>query len=202
MACDPVISWQIEEEKVEAVPDFLFLGSKITADGDCSHEIRRQLLLVSKAVSNLFVVVQWLSHVWLVSTACTVPCQASLSITISGSLLKLMSIELVMPSNHLILCYPLLLPSSFPSIQIFSSESALLIRWPKYWSFSSSIIPSNEYSGLTSFRMDWLALLQSKGLLRVFSNTTVQKHQFFGPQLFYGSTLTSVHDYWKNYNFD
>ena len=202
MACVPIISWQIEEEKVEAVTDFLFLGSKITGDGDCSHEIRRQLLLVRKAVSNLVVVVQWLSHVWLLATTCTVPCQATLSITVSGSLLKLMSIELVMPSNHLILCHPLLLPSSFPSIQVFSSESALLIRWPEYWSFSSSISPSNEYLGLVSFRMDWLDLLQSKGLSRVFSNTTVQKHQFFGAQLFYGPTLISVHDYWKNHSFD
>ena len=158
MACVPIISWQIEEEKVEVVTDFLFLGSKITGDGDCSHEIRRQLLLVRKAVSNLVVVVQWLSHVWLLATTCTVPRQASLSITISGSLLKLISIELVMPSNHLLLCRPLLLPSSFPSIQVFSSESAFLIRWPKYWSFSSCISPSNEYLGLISFRMDWLDL--------------------------------------------
>ena len=180
MACGPIISWQIEEEKMEAVTDFLFLGSKITVDGDCSHEIRRQLLLDRKAVSNL-VVVQWLIHVRLLATACTVPCQASLSIIVSGTLLKLMSIELVMPSNHLILCHPLLLSSSFPSIQVFSNESALLIRWPEYWSFSSR--PPNEYSGLISFRMDWLNLLQSKGLSRVFSNTTVQKHQFFSAQL-------------------
>ena len=91
-------------------------------------------------------------------------CQASLSITNSQSLLKLMSIESVMPSNHLILCHPLLLlPSIIPSIRVFSNESALLIRWPKYWSFSFSISPSNEYSGLTSFRMDWLDLLAVQG---------------------------------------
>ena len=110
--------------------------------------------------------------------------QASLTITISRSLLKLMSIESVMPSSHLILCHPLLLlPSIFPSIRVFSNESALRIRWPKYWSFSFSISPSNEYSGLISFRMDvWISLL-SKGLSRVFSNTTVQKHQFFGSWL-------------------
>ena len=90
------------------------------------------------------------------------------------------AIESVMPSNHLILCHPLLLLSSiFPSIRVFSSESALCIRWPKYWSFSFNISPLNEYSWLISFRMDWLDLLQSKGLSRVFSNTTVQKHQFF-----------------------
>ena len=92
---------------------------------------------------------------------------------------QLMSIESVMPSNHLIFCCPLLfLPSIFPSIRVFSSESALCIRWPKYWSFSFSIGPSNEYSGLISFRMDCWISLQSKGLSRVFSNTTVQKHQF------------------------
>ena len=107
--------------------------------------------------------------------------QASLSITNSWSLLKLMSIESVMPSNHLILCHLLLLLSSiFHSNRVFSNESALHIRWPKYWSFSFSISPSNEYSRLISFRMDWLDL---KGLSRVFFNTTVQKHQFFGTRL-------------------
>ena len=89
-----------------------------------------------------------------------------------------------MPSNHLILCHPLLFPPSiFPTIRVFSKESVLCIRWPKYWSFSFSISPSNEYSGLIYFRIDWLDLLQSKGLSRVFSNTTVQKHQFFSAQL-------------------
>ena len=120
------------------------------------------------------------SHPW------TAACQASLSITNSRSLLRLMSIESVMPSNHLIFCHPLLLlPSIFPSIRVFSNESVLCIMWPKYWSFSFSISPPNEYSGLISFRMDWLDImaLQSKGLSRVFSHTTVQKHQFFGAQL-------------------
>ena len=107
--------------------------------------------------------------------------QASLSIT--WSLLKLVSIESVMPSNHLILCRPLLPQLSiFPSIRVFSNESVLCIKWPKYRSFSFSISPSNEYSGLISFRFGWISL-QSKGLSRVFSNTTVQKHQFFGAQL-------------------
>ena len=127
--------------------------------------------------------VQSLSCVWLFVTPWTAARQASLSITNSRSLLKLMSIESVMPFNHLILCHPLLLlPSIFPSIRAFSNESVLCIRWPKYWSFGFSISPSNEYSGLISFRMEWLDLLQSKGLSRVFSNTTVQKHQFFGTQ--------------------
>ena len=110
--------------------------------------------------------------------------QNSQSIINPWRLFKLMPIESVMPSNHLILCCPLfLLPSIFPSIRVFSYESVLSIRWPKYWSFRFNISPSNEHSELISFRMDWLDLLQSKGLSRVFSNTTVQKHQFFGTQL-------------------
>ena len=128
-----------------------------------------------------FSLVQSLSHVWLFVTPWIAAPQASLSITKSGNLLKLMSIELVMPSNHLILCHPLLLPPSiFFSIRVISNESVLCVRWPKYWSFSFNISPSNEYSGLISFRMDLLAV---KGLSRVFSNTTVQKHQLFSVQL-------------------
>ena len=112
--------------------------------------------------------------------------QASLSITNFWSLLRLMSIESVMLSNHLILSCPLLLPPSiFPSIRVFANESALHIRWPKYWNFRFGISPSNEYSGLISFTLGLTGLLylQSKGLSRVFSNTTVVKHQFFGTQL-------------------
>ena len=128
--------------------------------------------------------VHLLSHVQPFVTPWTATCPASLSITNFQNLLKLMSIELVMPSNHLILCRPLLfLPSIFPSIRVFSNESVLCIRWPKHWSFSFSISPFNEYSGLISSRIDWFDLLASQGLLRVFSNTTVQKHQFFGAQL-------------------
>ena len=128
--------------------------------------------------------VQSLSHVQLFATPWTAGHQASLSITNSRSPPKPTSIESVMPSNHLILCHPLLLlPSVFPSIRVFSHESALHIRWPKYWSFSFSISPSNEYSGLISLGWTgWISLL-SKGLSRVFSNTTVQKHQFLGTQL-------------------
>ena len=100
------------------------------------------------------------------ATPWTAACQASLSITNSQSLLKLMSIESVMPSNHLILCPPLLLPSIFPGIRVFSSESILHIRWPKYWSFSFNISPTNEYSGLISFRMDWLDLLAVQGTFK------------------------------------
>ena len=124
------------------------------------------------------------AHVQLFATPWTAACQASLSITNSWSLLKLMPIELVMPSNHLILCRPLLLPPSiFPSIRVFSNESVLHIRWPKYWRFSFSTSPCNEYSGLISFRMDWLDLLAVPGTLKSLSNTTIQKHQFFGTQL-------------------
>ena len=129
--------------------------------------------------------VQSLSHVRLFVTPGIAARQASLSITNSQSLLRLMPIESVMPSSHLILCHHLLLlPPIPPSIRVFSNESALHIRWPKYWSCSFSISPSNEHPGLISFRMDWLDSLQSKGLSRVFSNTTVQKHQFFSTQLY------------------
>ena len=115
----------------------------------------------------LFSSVQSLSHVWLFATPWTAARQASLSITNSWSLLKLMSIELVMPSNHLILCHPLLLlPSIFPSIRIFSNESVLHIRWPKDWSFSFRISFSSEYSGLISFRIDWYDLLAVQGTLK------------------------------------
>ena len=111
--------------------------------------------------------VQLLSHVWLFVTIWTAAHQSSLSITNSQSLLKLMSIESLMPSKHLILCYPLLLlPSIFPSIRVFSNESALCIRWPKYWSFSFSISPSNESSWLIAFRSDWLDLLAVQGTLK------------------------------------
>ena len=142
----------------------------------------------SRVMSTIFLdsisSVQLLSNVWLIATPWIAARQASLSITNSRSLLKLMSIKSVMPSSQLILCCPLiLLPLIPPSITVFSNESTLHMRWPKYWSFSFSISPSNEHPGLISFRMDWLDLLAVKALSRVFSNTTVQKHQFFGAQL-------------------
>ena len=129
--------------------------------------------------------VQPLSRVRLFATPRTAARHASLSITNSWSLLKLMFIESVMPSNHLILnCPLLLLPSIFPSIRVFSDESVLRIRWPKYWSFSFSISPSNEYSGRSPLGWTGWISLQSRGLSRVFFNTTVQKHQFFSTQLY------------------
>ena len=132
--------------------------------------------------------VQSLSHVWFFATPWTAAHQASLSITNSQSLLKLMSIESVMPSNHLILCHPLLLlPSIFLSIKVFSSESVLHIRWPKYGSFSFIISSSNEYSGLISFRMDWLDLLAVQGTLR-----SLLQHYSSKASLFWHSPFFTV----------
>ena len=132
----------------------------------------------------VFSSLQLLSWGLLFATPQTAACQASLSITNSWSLLKSMFIELVMPSNHLILCCPLLLlPSVFASIRVFSYESALPIRWLKHWSFSFSINPSNEYLGLISFRMDWLDLLPVQGTLKSIPQPHSSKHQFFGSQL-------------------
>ena len=131
----------------------------------------------------LFSSVQSLSHIQLFVTPWTAARQASLSITNSKSLLKLTSIVLVMPSNHLILCRLLLLPHSiFPSIRVFSNKSVLCIKWPKYWSFSFSISPPNEYSGLITFKMDWLDLLVVQGTLKSLLQHHSSKHQFFSAQ--------------------
>jgi len=144
----------------------------------------------------MFVVVQSLSHVWLFATPWTAACQASLTFTISWSLLKLMSIELVMPSNHLILyCSLLLLPSIFPRIRVFSNVLALRIRWPKNWSFSFSNSPSNEYSGFISFRVDWFDLLAVQGALKNLlqhhnlKSSIFQLSAFFMVQVSYTYTL-------------
>ena len=142
----------------------------------------------------VIVVAQLPSHVQLFVTPWTAARQASLSFTISRSLLKLMSIESVMPSNHLILCHPLLLlPSVFPSISIFSSESALHLRWPKYWSFSFSISPFNEFSRLISFRMNWLDLLAVQGTLKsLFQHNSSKNINSLVLSLIYGPSLTYV----------
>ena len=133
---------------------------------------------------NKAAVVQLLTCLWVFGTPWTAARQASLSFTISQTLLKLMSIESIMPSNPLILFHPLfLLPSIFPSIRVFSNELALCIRWPKYWSFGFSISPSNEYSGLISFRIDWLDLLAIQGTLKSLLQHHSVKHQFFSTQL-------------------
>ena len=132
-----------------------------------------------------------LCHPW------TVAHQASLSFTISQSLLELMCIESVMPSKHLVLCCPLLLlPSIFPSIMVFSNELALHIRWPKYWSFSFSVGPSNDSSGLISFRVDWFDLLEVQGTLKSLLQHHSSKASVLWHCLLYGPTLTSIHDYW------
>ena len=146
-------------------------------------------------VLNSGLSVQLLSRVRLPATMETAACQASLSITNSQSLLKRMSIELVMPSNHHIFCLPLLLPPSiFPSTRDFSSESVLHIRWPKYWSFSFSISPSSEYSGLISFRMDWLDLLAVQGTLK----SLLQHHSSKAPILQCSAFfMVQLSDYWK-----
>ena len=147
--------------------------------------------------------VQLLSCVRLFATPWTAAHQASLSITNSRSLPKLMSTVSVMPSNHLILCHPLLLlPSIFSSIRVFSNESALWIRWPKYWSFSFNISPFSEHSGLISFRMDWLDLLQSKGHSRVFSTSQFKSVNSSALSFLYSPILTSIHDHWKNHSLD
>ena len=182
------------EQKVEDIRGYEYFGTRqgcdlIILSVDCVNYMH--------VPASMFSSVQSLSQIQLFVTPWTAAHQASLSITNSQSLLKLMSIESVMPSNHLILCHPLLLlPSIFPSIRVLSNESVFHIRWPKYWSFSFSISPSNEYSGLISFMIDWFDLLAVQGTPhssptpRVSSNTTVQKHQFFSTQL---SSQSSSH---------
>ena len=133
----------------------------------------------------------------------TAACQASLSITNCQILPKPMSIESVMTSSHFILCRPLLLlPSIFPSIRVFSNESALCIRWPKYWSFSFNISPSNEHPGLISFRMDWLDLLAVQGTLKSLLQHYSSKTSILRCSAFFIVQLTSIHDYWKNHSLD
>ena len=147
---------------------------------------------------------QLLSRVQLFVIPWTAAHQASLSITNSESLPKLISIELVITSNHLILCCPLLLlPSIFPNIRVFSNESALRMRWPKYWSFSFNISPSNEHPGLISSRMDWLDLLEVQGTLK----SLLQHHSSkalisLALSFLHSPTLTSIHDHWKNHSLD
>ena len=158
----------------------------------------------NRAVSQSFTSVQFnCSVVSDSATPRTVACQASLSITNSQSLLKLMSIESVMPSNHLILCRPLLLlPSILPSIRVFSNESILPIRWPEYWNFSFSISPCNEYSGLISFRNDWLDLLAVQGALKSLLQHHSWKASILQYSVFFIVQLTSIHVYWKNHSLD
>ena len=143
------------------------------------------------------------SCVQLFATPWPAAYQASPSFTISLSLLKLMSIELMRLSNHLILCHPLLLPLIFPSIRVFSNESVPCIRWPKYWSFSFNISSHNEYSGLIFFRMDWFDLLAVQGTLKsLFQHHSLKASILHCSGFFCCPALMSLHDYWKNYRFD
>ena len=160
-------------------------------------------ILAWEIPSPQFSSVHSLSSVRLFATPWTVACQASLTITNSRSLFKLMSIESVMSSNHFILCHPLLLPPSIlPSIRVFSKESFLCIRWPKYWSFSFNINPSNEHSGLISFRVDWLDLLAVQRTLNSLLQHHSSKASVLQCSAFFTVQLTSIHDYWKNHSFD
>ena len=151
---------------------------------------------------NLSQSIQLISSIQLFETPRAAAHQASLSITNSQGLFKLMSIKSVMPSNYLILCHPLLLPSIFPSIMFFSSEWVLHIRWPKYWSFSFSISLSNEYSVLISFRMDWLDLVSVQGTLKSLLQHHSSKASILWHSISFIVHLTSIHDYWKNHIFD
>ena len=147
--------------------------------------------------------VQSLSRVWLFATPWTAAHQASLSITNSQNPPKPMSIESVMPPHHLILCHPIFLPPSiFPSIRVFSNESALYIRWPKYWSFSFNIRPSNERPGLICFRMDWFDLLAVQGTQESPSSPQFKSINSSALSFLYSPTLTCVHDHWKNHSLD
>ena len=181
MASGPITSCQIDGETMETVTDLIFFWLQNQCRWWGKHEIKRRLLLGRKVNDQpQFSSVQSLSSVWLFATPWIAARQAALSITISRSSLTLMSIESVMPSSHLILYRPLLLlPPIPPSIRDFSNESALLMRWPKYWSFSFSIIPSKEIPGLISFMMDWLDLLAVQGTLK----SLLQHHSSKAPIL-------------------
>ena len=176
------------------------LELKVIGDLYLKEQISIDNKLTLLLIQQIFVeylpcqLVQSLSCVWLFATPLTAACQDSLSITISQSLLKLMSIESVMPSKHLILCHPLLLlPSVFPSIRVFSNESILHIWRPKYWSFSFSISPSNEHTGLISFRMDWFVLLAGPGTLKSLLATQFKSINSSALSLLYGPTLLRPH---------
>ena len=178
----------------ESIYPFVFLtGLHLSIPDDCLSFL------------SAFSSVQWLSRIRLFATPWTAARQASLSITSSRSLLKLMSVESMMPSNHLILSCPLLLlPSIFASIRVFSNESVLHIRWPKYWPkyFSFNISPSNENSGLIFFRMDWLDLLAVQGTQESSPTPQFKSIDCSVLSFLYSPTLTSVRNYWKNHSLD
>ena len=164
-----------------------------------NHWVHLEVCFFSKF--NSIIIFSSIQSLRLFVTLWTVACQASLSITNSWSLFKLMFIESVIPSNHLILCCPLLLPSIFPSIRVFS-KSVLRIRWPNYWSFSFNISPSNEYSGLISFRIDRFDLLAVQGTLKSLLQHHSSKASLLQCSAFFIVQLSHPHDYWKNHRFD
>ena len=206
------LSWNIIFSKLLLMKSSFYLRTRVTTSSYCAFVQIRKGILTERKKSSSIVPFIWMRKKFtpfsvglseqgtrLISSVqfsrsvvsdslwphgLYVACQASLSITNSGSLPKLMSIESVLPSNQLILCHPLLLlPSIFPIIRVFSNESALRIRWTKYWSFNFSISPSSDHPGLISFRMDWLDLLAVQGTLKSLLQHHVQKHQFFGAPL-------------------
>ena len=182
--------------------DHLFTNRPCWSESHCSHPVftSKELLLLYCHRSRCSV---QLSHVRLFATSWTAAHQASLSITKPWSLLKLMSSESMMPFNHLTLCRPLLLMTSiFPRIRVFSNESILCIMRPKYWSISFSITPSNEHSGVISFRMDWFHLLAVQGTLESSPTPQFKSINSLALSFLYGPTLTAIHDYWKNHSFD
>ena len=186
---------------METVTDFIFLGSKITTDGDCSHKIKRHLLLGRKAMTNLSSV-QSLIRVHLYAITWTATCEASLSITISRSLLKLMAIQSVMTSNHLILCRPLLLPSIFPSIRVFPVSGFSASGGQNIVTSASASVLPMTIQGCFPLGLTGLISLLSKGLPRVFSRPQFKKISSLVLSLLYGPTLISTHDCWKNHSFD
>ena len=188
---------------------FYKLHTKHMLTSHCLGFNHKSILAAGKSSKVFFIIhrqfssVQSLSGVWLFATPWITARQASLSITKSRSSLRLTSIESVMPSSHLILCRPLLLlPPIPPSIRVFSNESTLRMKWPKYWSFSFSIIPSREIPGLISFRMDWLDLLAVQGTLKSLLQLHSSKASILRCSAFFSPTLTSIHDHWKNHSLD
>ena len=171
------------------------LGREVWAGNKALGYVNLNLIFKATVIDSI----QSLSCVRLFLTPWTAARQASLSITISQSLLKLMSIELMIHSNYLILCHPLLLPSIFPSIRFFSNGSVLHIRWPKYWTFTFNTSLFNEYLGLISFRIDWFDLLAVQGTLNSHPTPKFKTINSSALSFLYGPTLTPIHDYWENH---
>ena len=201
---DPFFCCWFNRKKVSLFTHELTLKRKLFLIKEVWWNITQQQEPSRWGINSRFSSVQPLSHVWLFVAPWTAAHQASLSITNSWSLLKLMSMELVMPSSHLILCHPfLLLPSIPPSMRVFSNESVLCIRWPRYWSFSFIISLSNKNSGLISFRMDWFDLLAVQGTLKSLLQYHSSKASILQCSTFFIVQLSqSIYDCWKNHSLD